>query len=56
MSQIVLPELSESGLADESLQILCGVCDEKSAILIWDDRYAGYRGRCSLCKYDWPES
>ena len=56
MSQMILPKLSESRLTDEDLQILCGVCDEKSAILVWDDRYAGYRGRCSLCEYDWPES
>jgi len=54
MAQMVLREHSEKDV--ESLQILCRVCDEKSAILVWDDRYAGYRGRCSLCKYDWPES
>jgi hypothetical protein len=25
------------------LQILCGICDEKSAVLVWDDKYAGFR-------------
>jgi len=56
MTQIVIQEHSDSGMDVEGLQILCGVCEESSAILTWDDRYAGYRGRCSLCKYDWPES
>jgi len=56
MTQIVIQEHSDSGMDVEGLQIFCGVCEESSAILTWDDRYAGYRGRCSLCKYDWPES
>jgi len=56
MTQMEKPEYSGSGIDVEGMQILCGVCDENSAILTWDDRYTGYRGRCSLCKYDWPES
>ncbi|MDH3677598.1 MAG: hypothetical protein OEQ12_04770 [Nitrosopumilus sp.] len=51
-----LREHSELGLTDDDLQLLCGIWDEKSAILIWDDRNAGYRGQNSLSKYDWPES
>ncbi len=54
MAQMVLREHSEIGV--ESLQLICGVCDKKSAILRWDENYEGYRGRCSLCEYDWPES
>ena len=56
MTQMVLQEHVDLGIDVEGLQILCGVCEESSAILTWDDRYSGYRGRCSLCKYDWPES
>lgn len=56
MTQMVIQEHVDLGIDVEGLQILCGVCEESSAILTWDDRYSGYRGRCSLCKYDWPES
>ncbi len=56
MTQRMIQKYSGSGIELEGLQILCGVCDKRSAILTWDDRYGGYRGRCSLCKYDWPES
>ena len=56
MTPMVLREHSDSEIDVEGMQILCGVCDENSVILTWDDRYAGYRGRRSLCKYDWPES
>jgi formate dehydrogenase maturation protein FdhE len=54
MTQVVLREHSEIDV--ESLQLFCGVCDKRSAILRWDENYEGYRGRCSLCEYDWPES
>ena len=40
----------------EGLQILCDICDKKSGMLRWDENYVGYRGRCSLCENDWPES
>ncbi len=56
MAQKVLREHPDSEIDAESLKLLCGVGDKRSAILTWDDRYAGYRGRCSLCEYDWPES
>ena len=56
MNQLVFQEQSESKMNIDDLQILCGICDEKSAILVWDDRYARFRRQCSLCKYDWPES
>ena len=56
MAQMTKREHPGSGISVEDLQILCGICDEKSAILIWDDRYTGFRGRCQLCKYNWPES
>jgi len=54
MAQVVLRKHSETSIDD--LQIFCDVCDKSSAILRWDENYAGYRGRCSLCEYDWPES
>ncbi|GEM_PF-6353919 len=54
MAQIVLREHSEIDV--DRLQLFCGVCEKRSAILRWDENYAGYRGRCSLCEYDWPES
>jgi len=54
MAQIVLRELSETDV--KGLELFCGVCEKESAILRWDENYAGYRGRCSLCEYDWPES
>ncbi len=54
MTQIVLREHSETDV--KGLQLFCGVCEKSSAILRWDENYAGYRGRCSLCDYDWPES
>lgn len=56
MSQIVPRQQSDSKMSVGDLQILCGICDEKSAILVWYDKYPGFRGRLSLCKYDWPES
>jgi len=54
MAQVVLREHSVTDVED--LQLLCRVCDKRSAILRWDENYVGYRGRCSLCEYDWPES
>lgn len=56
MTQRIVQEPSEMGFNVDDMQLLCGVCEEKSAILVWDDRYAGFRGRCRLCRYDWPES
>ena len=56
MPQMVWGEHIDSGAHIEGLQISCGSCDEKSAVIVWDDRYAGYRGRCKLCKNDWVES
>jgi hypothetical protein len=56
MAQIVLREHFDSEINAEDLKLLCRVCDKRSAILRWDENYAGYRGRCSLCEYDWPES
>jgi len=56
MAQIVLREHSDEAKVAGDLHLLCGVCDKRSAILRWDENYAGYRGRCSLCEYDWPES
>ena len=54
MAQVVLRKHSETSIDD--LQIFCDVCEKKSAIIRWDENYVGYRGRCSLCEYDWPES
>jgi len=54
MAKGVFRKHSETNIDD--LQIFCGVCDKRSAILRWDENYVGYRGRCSLCEYDWPES
>ena len=34
----------------------CNSCDEKSAVLFWDRRYNGYRGRCMMCGGNWAES
>jgi len=56
MAQMVLREHSDQEIEGEHLYLLCGVCDKRSAILRWDENYAGYRGRCSLCESDWPES
>ena len=56
MTQMVLHRQLDAGTHVEDLQISCGSCGKRSAVIIWDDRYAGYRGRCSLCKNDWAES
>ena len=40
----------------DSKKLLCNSCGKKSAVLIWDDRYSGYRGICHLCGSNWPES
>ncbi len=53
MAQIALREISEKV---QGYQLVCGVCEKRSATLRWDENYVGYRGRCSLCEYDWPES
>jgi len=36
--------------------ISCNTCEENSAQVLWDDRYNGYRGICSKCEGNWPES
>ncbi len=56
MSQMVLQEHMDFETHTEGLQILCDICDKKSGMLRWDENYVGYRGRCSLCENDWPES
>jgi len=56
MSQMVLQEHMDFEKYTESLQIFCDICDKKSGMLRWDENYVGYRGRCSLCENDWPES
>ena len=40
----------------DSKKLLCNVCEKKSALLIWDDRYSGFRGTCLVCGSNWPES
>jgi hypothetical protein len=42
MSQIVPRQQSDSKMSVDDLQILCGICDEKSAILVWYDKYSGF--------------
>ncbi len=56
MTQRVLRGHMYSGAHIKGFQISCVSCDEKSAVIVWDDRYAGYRGRCKLCQNDWVES
>ena len=56
MSQMVLQEHSDLEIEVEDLNLLCDVCDKKSGFLRWDENYVGYRGQCSLCENDWPES
>ncbi len=56
MSQMILQERKDFETHTVGLQILCDICDEKSGMLRWDENYGGYRGRCSLCENDWPES
>jgi len=56
MSQMVLQEHSDLEIEVEDLHLLCDVCDKKSGFLRWDENYVGYRGQCSLCENDWPES
>jgi len=56
MAKIESIEDLDSKMSFDDLQIICGVCDKRSAILRWDENYEGYRGRCHLCEYDWPES
>ncbi len=56
MTQMVLRGHLESGISVKNLQISCGSCDKRSAVIIWDNRYAGYRGQCILCENNWPES
>ncbi len=41
---------------DESKKIFCNTCAKKSAFVIWDERYSGYRGVCIFCGGNWPES
>ncbi len=54
MTQVVLREYPETAV--KGLQLFCGVCEKRSAILRWDENYVGYRGLCSLCENEWPES
>ena len=54
MAQVVIRGHPETNV--EGLQLYCGACEKRSGLLRWDENYAGYRGRCSQCKYDWPES
>ncbi len=56
MAQMVLRGPLESKTYVKDLQISCGSCDKRSAVIMWDDRYAGYRGHCILCKNNWPMS
>jgi len=56
MAQMVLRGHLESGTYAKGLEISCDPCDKRSAIIIWDYRYAGYRGQCTLCKNNWAES
>ena len=56
MAQMVLREHLDFVTRTEDLKILCDVCGKKSGRLRWDENYVGYRGRCSLCENDWPES
>ena len=35
---------------------VCDICEKQSAVLFWDVRYNGYRGACSSCEGNWPES
>ena len=56
MSQMVLLEQSHPEIKIEDMHLLCGICDKRSGFLRWDENYSGYRGQCSLCENDWPES
>ena len=40
----------------EQNTMMCNSCEKYSAVLFWDDRYNGYRGKCVSCKGNWPES
>jgi hypothetical protein len=41
----------------KNLEIIsCNTCEENSAQVMWDDRYNGFRGFCSKCEGNWPES
>jgi hypothetical protein len=48
MAQIVLREHFNSEINAEDLKLLCRVYDKRSAILRWDENYAGYRGGGSV--------
>ena len=48
LAQIVLREHFNSEINAEDLKLLCRVCDKRSAILRWDENYAGYRGEGSV--------
>ena len=56
MMRIVSQKHSESEIPMEYLQIPCIACGAIPTTLTWEKKYAGYRGQCGLCKYDWPES
>ncbi len=34
----------------------CHSCKEYSALIHWESQYGGYRGTCTECGGDWPES
>ena len=48
LAQIVLREHFYAEINAEDLKLLCRVCDKRSAILRWDENYAGYRGEGSV--------
>ena len=56
MSQIIFHKHSNPEIEIENGHLLCVVCDQRSGFLRWDEHYSGYRGQCSLCGNDWPES
>ena len=34
----------------------CYTCNKKSAVLLWTEKYSGFRGICKRCGNNWPES
>ena len=34
----------------------CQSCEKYSAVTVYDYRYRGFRGNCTLCGGNWPES
>ena len=53
---MISQKYSEAEIYVKHVKIPCIACGAMPTVLTWDKRYAGYRGQCRSCDYNWPES